>query len=164
MKGYLRTKNGKDDKEIGTRVFNNIDVASSFWRELWEKPGEGNENAEWLQEITAAIANKVPRPDESSHYVHGETIRNEMRRKKNWSAPGPDRIVNFWWKMTMTSLRHSKPSREAWRPFNCGFWEGKSTLIRGFPPLDETAMLVYKTIENSAHVLHKNRVKFPKGI
>ncbi|XP_068691219.1 polycystin-1-like [Montipora foliosa] len=106
-------QNGKDDKEIGTRVFNNIDVASSFWRELWEKPGEGNENAEWLQEITAAIANKVPCLDESSHYVHGETIRNEMRRKKNWSAPGPDRIVNFWWKMTMTSLRHSKPSREA---------------------------------------------------
>ena len=57
MKGYLRTKNGKDDKEIGTRVFNYIDVESSFWRELWEKPGEGNENAHrWLSRLSTGLS------------------------------------------------------------------------------------------------------------
>ena len=33
----------------------------------------------------------------------------------------------------------------------------------GFQSRDETAMLVHKTIANIAHVLHKNRVKFPKA-
>ena len=36
--------------------------------------------------------------------------------------------------------------------------------ILGLRPRDETAMSVYKTIENGPQVLHKNRVKFPKAI
>ena len=75
-------ENGKDDKDICTRVFNNIDEASSFWRELWKKAGEGNENAEWYQEITAAITNKVPTTDENSHYLDEEAIRNAIRGKE----------------------------------------------------------------------------------
>ena len=25
-------------------------------------------------------------------------VQNSIKKKKNWSAPGPDSIVNFWWK------------------------------------------------------------------
>ena len=24
-----------------------------------------------------------------------------LKRKKNWSAPGPDRVTNYWWKQAI---------------------------------------------------------------
>ena len=27
-----------------------------------------------------------------------EQVTKIIKRKKNWSAPGPDRTANFWWK------------------------------------------------------------------
>lgn len=49
---YKSGKTNCTDEE--KQVFDNINEASSFWRELWEKEGESNDNAEWLQEITAS--------------------------------------------------------------------------------------------------------------
>ena len=39
---------------IGSReeeMFEDIEEASSFWRELWETRGSGNKDAAWLQEM-----------------------------------------------------------------------------------------------------------------
>ena len=86
---------------IGSRegeMFENIEDASSFWRELWETRGSGNEGAAWLQEMEDAIARRVPpTPEEPWQFETSQGVRIPLK-KRNWSAPGPDKLVNYWWK------------------------------------------------------------------
>ena len=56
-----------------------------------------------------------------------------MARKKNWSAPGLDRIANFWWKRAealhvgvISSIRAISECEEEYPAWFC---EGKTTLI-----------------------------------
>ena len=51
-------KRARDD----SRMFENIEEASGFWRKLWEERGTGNKNAAWLQEVKIAIHEQVPPP------------------------------------------------------------------------------------------------------
>ena len=37
------------------QVFENIDKASGYWKELWEIEGTGDKSATWLQEVERAI-------------------------------------------------------------------------------------------------------------
>ena len=44
---------------LGTRdreMFENIEEASSFWRELWETRGSGNKDATWLHRQESATS------------------------------------------------------------------------------------------------------------
>ena len=45
-----------------SRMFENIEKASGFWRKLWEERGTGNKNVAWLQEAKVAIHEQVPPP------------------------------------------------------------------------------------------------------
>lgn len=78
--------------------FENIEDASNFWIELWETRGTGNKEAEWLSKIKEAIARKVPVPAEGSWRLECSEVVKCLLKKRNWSAPGPDRLVNYWWK------------------------------------------------------------------
>ena len=40
----------------------------------------------------------VPEVPTDGWNLNAEQVRKIIKRKKNWSAPGPDRIANFWWK------------------------------------------------------------------
>ena len=71
---------GNHKKDDTTRMFDNIENASKFWKELWGVTGEGNENAEWLQEIISAISNSVPPQEENSLSLESEVIKEAMRR------------------------------------------------------------------------------------
>ena len=79
-------------------MFENIEEASGFWRKLGEERGTGDKNAAWLQELKIAIHEQVPPPtgDEWAP-VLAEAVK-VLSKKHNWSAPGPDKITNFWWK------------------------------------------------------------------
>ena len=94
---------------------------------------EGNENAEWLQEIISAISNKVPPQEENSLGLDSETIKEAIRRKKNWSAPGPDKIANFWWKKVDAIHKDIIDAFQiitrSTDDFPLWFSEGKTTLI-----------------------------------
>ena len=41
---------------------------------------------------------KVPPPTEEAWKLETAKAISVLKKKKNWSAPGPDRLVNFWWK------------------------------------------------------------------
>ena len=69
-----------------------------FWIDLWEKEGQGNANAKWLQEIWSAFARNVPSSSEGDGMLDTKTVEKALVKRKAWSAPGPDKIVNCWWK------------------------------------------------------------------
>ena len=79
-------------------MFENIEEASAFWRTLWEERGTGNKNAAWLQEVKIAIYEQVPPPTASEWALEVAEAVKVLSKKRNWSAPGPDKITNFWWK------------------------------------------------------------------
>ena len=79
-------------------MFENIEDVSSFWKQLWKSQGTGNRNAQWLKEIRSAIYSQAPPPSEKAWKLDTLKAAKVLARKKNWSAPGPDRLTNFWWK------------------------------------------------------------------
>ena len=79
-------------------MFDDVDQAASFWKNLWESEGTGNIAAAWLNEVRRAIEGCVPEPSNERFSLNKERAKQVISKKRNWSAPGPDRIVNFWWK------------------------------------------------------------------
>ena len=67
-----------------------------------DQRGTGNKNTAWLQEVKIAIHEQVP-PLSGDDWalVVAEAVKF-LSKKRNWSAPGPDRITNFWWKRAGT--------------------------------------------------------------
>lgn len=70
--------------------------------------------------------------EEAWDIVTSEAV-NVLARKKNWSAPGPDRIANFWWKRAQ-ALHEGVISSfcvisEYEEEYPAWFCEGKTTLI-----------------------------------
>ena len=51
---------GKRDEQVEEKVFDNIEEASSFRKELWEGNETGNGSAEWLHDLRAIINDRVP--------------------------------------------------------------------------------------------------------
>ena len=54
-----------------------------------------------------------------------------LKRKKNWSAPGPDRLVNFWWKHALHEgvARSFEAISRIDDEYPSWFAEGKTSLI-----------------------------------
>ena len=93
----------REQTESTRRVFDNVEDVESFWAELWEKHDSGDTNAEWLREIEDAFKLIVPTIDMTETTITTTDLVNALKKKKNWSAAGPDKITNFWWKK-MTSV------------------------------------------------------------
>ena len=72
-----------------------IEEAAPFWKELWEGWGTGNNQDVWLDEVRHAIFTKVPPPTDQDWKLETAEAVGVLKRK-NWSAPGPDRLANFW--------------------------------------------------------------------
>ena len=113
--------------------FENIEDASNFWIELWETRGTENMEAEWLSKIKKAIARKVPVPSGGSWRLQCSEAVKCLLKKKNWSAPGPDHFVDYWWKcmhvlhegITKAFFAISESTEE----YPTWFSEGKTRLI-----------------------------------
>ena len=123
-----------DQANQGEReMFNNIEEASEFWRTLWETEGTGDRNTAWLEEIRSAIHSRVPEPAEEDWDLDETDTAKVLTKKKNWSAPGPDRLANFWWKRAHSLHKgvaialHSISRRDEGYPQ--WFSEGKTSLI-----------------------------------
>ena len=90
------TNNLNERQGVEFERFKNIEEASKFWKELWGKDGIGNRNANWLEGIRTAINSQVPAPQEENDVeVDSRRAVEVLKRKKNWSAPGPDRVTNY---------------------------------------------------------------------
>ena len=90
--------NSVDNEENSRSLFENIGQACAYWEELWTKEGTGDEKAAWLNDIRSAINGRVSQYNETEWVLETSQAVGELKKKKNWSAPGPDKIANFWWK------------------------------------------------------------------
>ena len=79
-------QNTQEEKEM----FNNVEEASEYWRNLWESEGTGDRCALWLEERRSAIQRRVPPPTEEDRDLDPAVAAKVLAKKKNWSAPGPD--------------------------------------------------------------------------
>ncbi|PFX33106.1 Retrovirus-related Pol polyprotein from type-1 retrotransposable element R2 [Stylophora pistillata] len=85
--------------DSNTNTFENIEEASRFWQSLWETRGSGNEKTEWLLEMKEAVAEQVPTTVEREWNLETPLAVKTLLKKRNFSAPSPDRLVNGkWWK------------------------------------------------------------------
>ena len=88
----------KEDVDKGSNtdeLLDNIEEASGFWKELWETPGTGDASASWLEEMKEVIREHVPLPAEEEWDLQVDEVVKTVKKKKNWSAPGPDKISNY---------------------------------------------------------------------
>ena len=92
----------EDQTSASKGVFSDIVEAEGFWRRLWEKRVTGDENAEWLKDIELAISQRVPSPTVGAWTQEANEAVKVILRKRNWTAPGSDRVVNNWWKRACT--------------------------------------------------------------
>ena len=126
-------KNSVDNEENSRSLFENIGQACAFWKELWTKEGTGDEKAGWLNDIRSAINGRVSQYNEMEWVLETSQAVGELKKKKNWSAPGPDKIANFWWKHVnvvhdgvIKAFRSIGTRTDA---YPLWFAEGKTTLI-----------------------------------
>ena len=97
---YKTTKQTSKDDE---RVFESIQDACSYWKHLWETSGStANTKPGWLVEVRRAFEKLVPVPRQDSFQLNQTKCADAIKKKRNWSAPGPDRIANYWWKRAVT--------------------------------------------------------------
>ena len=80
------------------QVFQNAQEVVDFWAGIWEKNDTGNANAAWVNEIEEVFREIIPEVDCGRMPIVYELVLKSIKKKKNWSGPGPDLIVNFWWK------------------------------------------------------------------
>ena len=86
-----------------------------------------------MKEVRQAIAGCVPELCIGECDIECDQVKKVLAKKRNWSAPGPDRIVNYWWKRAET-LHESVAS--SFREIGLGdndvplwFTQGKTSLI-----------------------------------
>ena len=63
----------------------------------------------------------------------GNKVGQTIKTKKNWSAPGPDLLANFWWKKVVVLRQDEARSFEATalceRDFPLWFSVGKTSFL-----------------------------------
>ena len=83
-----------------------------------------------------AIENRVPEPCRNEGFsLDDERARKVITKKRKWSSPGPDRIVNFWWKKVQSLHVHKDVVRclqeigQGSHDIPLWFTEGKTSLL-----------------------------------
>ena len=94
----------KEEAQVKKRYFEKPEDVEQFWRSLWQAEDSGNLAATWLDEIRIKMAEIVPDPHEGDLEITSSDCYRAVGKKKNWSAPGPDKIANYWWKKITSIL------------------------------------------------------------
>ncbi|XP_068723454.1 uncharacterized protein [Montipora capricornis] len=67
-----------------------------FWRSIWETAASENLESKWIKEIRSILQSHAPAQSTESVVITAELYYNSIKKKKNWSSPGKDKITNFW--------------------------------------------------------------------
>ena len=70
----------------------------AFWIPIWQNIQAENLTSKWIAEVRKALKENSPEQEDHTITVTEETVYKGLKKKKNWSAPGLDRITNFWLK------------------------------------------------------------------
>ena len=148
-----RYVHGQEGNESQRNVFSDAEEATTFWRSLWEVQGAGSVIAEWLDDVRDAIREKVLVPPEKDFELSAKQAEKAIMKKSNWSAPGPDRIVNFWWKrancLHVGIVRAFQVIAQSDQDVPLWFIEGRTSLIPKpgeFPSENQQPMTCLNTI------------------
>ena len=76
-------EHGQQDKEITQRLFTDVNEAPSFWKALWESEGDGNIEAEWLDEIRCVVRENISDLPEGSFELCAEQAKRVILKKRN---------------------------------------------------------------------------------
>ncbi len=88
--------NKTEESESGASVpVPNTEAIEQYWRNIWSKPAQHNQEADWLSMIETK-SESIPRQPEIT--VTENDIRHKLTTTANWKAPGPDLIQAFWMK------------------------------------------------------------------
>lgn len=89
---YNRIRNNKSDYSGGLPEIGEV---TQFWANLWEHPAQHNNEGMWLVE-EEENSDGIERM--AAVVVTTQDIREATRYTRNWAAPGPDFVHNFWYK------------------------------------------------------------------
>ena len=92
QKGFFRTLESDITRE---GEMPDMDKFVEFWGGIWEQ-NERTPNMPWMEEVKREWHEKVGVVSEFT--ITDESLKKEVARRKNWTAPGIDGIQNFWWK------------------------------------------------------------------
>ena len=81
-----RPKHKTANQEEERDMFENIEVASNFWKEMWEKKGTGSKCASWLEEVKTLINQGVPAPCLEGTFIFEREKAVKVIRKKGTAA------------------------------------------------------------------------------
>ena len=74
----------------------------SFWGEIWEQEKLTPEQP-WMKEVERKLKEKIWNIQDFT--VKLEDVREVIKKRKNWTAPGSDGIQNYWWKKFTSTWR-----------------------------------------------------------
>ncbi|XP_055615105.1 uncharacterized protein LOC129761411 [Toxorhynchites rutilus septentrionalis] len=89
---YSRIKKKRNNYDGGLPE---IDEVTQFWSGLWENPIQHRSNRMWLAEEEEYGNGLEAMP---AVMVIAHDINETIRYSRNWTAPGPDFVHNFWYK------------------------------------------------------------------
>ena len=85
----------RDDKLIYEGQKPKIEDLRDFWAGIWEIETE-TPKKNWMQEVEHELKGKIF--ETNNFEISKDELSKEIKKRKNWSAPGIDGIQNFWWK------------------------------------------------------------------
>ena len=92
QKGFFRTLEGVEAHE---GEMPEMEEFAEFWGGIWERE-ERTPNMPWMEEISRQLNEKVNQVNKFN--ITFEKVKKEEAKRKGWTAPGIDRIQNYWWK------------------------------------------------------------------
>ena len=74
----------------------------NFWGPIWQEPGNENLEVEWILEVRDALDHSIPDNENLTIPITDHKAYQCLTSKRNWAAPGNDKITNFWLKKVIS--------------------------------------------------------------
>ena len=70
-----------------------------FWRPIWEDMKEVKLDADWINTVTNTIKEQISVSHSENISLKKDNIWKCIRKKRDWTSPGKDKVTNFWLKI-----------------------------------------------------------------
>lgn len=87
----------KTENEGDNRV--DSKTAHKFWSDVWAGGAAHDDKAYWIEEARS----QIPSIEMDELRISEADIKEALKGSNNWSAPGPDKLQNYWWKHLTSS-------------------------------------------------------------
>ena len=79
-----------------------MEMFVELWAGMWEKD-EKTPEMPWMEKVKIELREKMQNVNEFT--ITENKVVAEIRKRKNWTAPGIDGIQNYQWKRFQTTLK-----------------------------------------------------------